>query len=215
MAQVRKNNTKEWFEAHKHEYEKEILEPGREFVIEMGEHLQALVPTINAIPKINGSLFRIYRDSRFHRVDPIKTHIGFVFWHGWGKRMQSSYFYMHFDADSLLFASGMRRFKPEMLATYRDYIKDDKNREALHNILEALKAKGYQLPEQRYVRYPRGFNAEMPHAYLSLFNCMYAFTTQKAEKEFFTEALPAKAYDIYEDMFDLQQWVYEMTLTVE
>lgn len=39
-----------------------VLEPSRAFVEEMGEHLMALVPTINAVPKVNGSLFRIYRD---------------------------------------------------------------------------------------------------------------------------------------------------------
>ena len=213
LKQVRTHNTKEWFEAHRHTYENAILEPSREFVVEMGEHLQALVPTINALPRVNGSLFRIYRDSRFHRVDPIKEHIGFVFWQGRGKRMQSSYFYMHFDADTLLFAAGMRRFKPPMLATYRDYLKKERHRESLHAILENLKARGYALPEPRYKRYPRGFNAEISHAYLALFDAMYAFTRRPAEGAFFTGELPAVAYDIFEGMFELQQWVYEMTLS--
>ncbi len=207
LSEIRTNNNKEWFETQRSVYEKEILEPSRKFVVEMGEHLQALVPTINAEPRVNGSLFRIYRDSRFHRVDPIKTHIGFVFWQGGGKRMQSSYYYMHFDADTLFFAAGMRRFKPPMLAAYRDYIKNEQHREALHRILETLKVNGYQIPEMRYKRYPRGFNAEMPHAYLSLFDSMYAFTTRKPDKAFFNDQLPVMAYDIYEEMFALQQWV--------
>ena len=215
MRQLHSHNTKEWFEAHRHEYESAILEPSRAFAVEMGEHLQALVPTINAVPKVNGSLFRIYRDSRFHRNDPLKEHIGFVFWQGRGKRMQSSYFYMHFEPDTLLFAAGMRRFKPEMLAAYRDTIKNERRREALHDILEGLKARGYSLPEPRYKRYPRGFTAEMPYAYLALFDAMYAYTTRPADGAFFTEALPVMAYDIFEGMFELQQWVYEMTLRTE
>lgn len=215
LAEVKNNNTKEWFEARRSTYDQEILEPSRAFVVEMGEHLQALVPTINADPRINGSLFRIYRDSRYHPTEPIKQNIGFVFWQGRGKRMQSSYFYMHFNTETVLFAAGMRRFKPFMLAAYRDYLKSAGRRESLHAILEALKAKGYSLPEPRYKRYPRGFNADMPHAYLSLFDCMYAYTTRRPENEFFTERLPVVAYDLYEDMLDLQQWMYEMTLTAE
>ena len=215
LSALRRHNSKEWFEAHRTEYERAILEPGRAFVVEMGEHLQALVPTINAVPKVNGSLFRIYRDSRFHRVDPIKEHIGFVFWQGRGKRMQSSYFYLHFDPDTLLFAAGMRRFKPEMLAAYRDYIRNEEHRASLHKILETLKEHGYSLPEPRYKRYPRGFNADMPHAYLALFDAMYAYTTRRPEKAFFSAELPVMAYDIFEGMFALQQWVYEMTLTAE
>ncbi len=57
------NNSKEWLDTHKEEYEKYILSPNKAYVEEMGEHLQILVPSINAIPKINKSLFRIYRDA--------------------------------------------------------------------------------------------------------------------------------------------------------
>jgi uncharacterized protein (TIGR02453 family) len=213
LKAVAANNNKEWFDAHKHEYTTLILEPSRAFVVEMGEHLQALVPTVNAVPKVNGSLFRIYRDSRFHRSDPIKDHIGIIFWQGNGPRMASSSFYMHFDAQTLFFAVGIRKFKPEMLAAYRDYIKEAKHRESLHMILETLKSKGYRLPEPRYKRYPKGFNADIPHACLSLFDAMYAYTVMKPEKAFFTADLPMMAYTIYEELFDLQQWVYEMTLT--
>jgi uncharacterized protein (TIGR02453 family) len=210
MAGLRKHGTKAWFEARKEVYRRSILEPSRAFVVEMGEHLQALVPGIHAVPKVNGSLFRIYRDSRFHR-DEMKDHIGFVFWQGSGKRMQSASFYFHFDAETLFFAAGIRRFKPELLAVYRDTIRDEKSRASLHAILETLRAKGYDLPQPRYKRYPRGFHAGMPHAYLALFDSMYAYTERTPDRAFFTEALPAMAYDIYEEMYALQQWVYDMT----
>ena len=64
LKAIKKNNNKEWFEAHRSEYEELILNPSRAFVSEMGEHLQALEPTINFSPKINKSLYRIYRDTR-------------------------------------------------------------------------------------------------------------------------------------------------------
>jgi uncharacterized protein (TIGR02453 family) len=214
LARLEKNNNKEWFEAHRHEYSEYILEPCREYVVEMGEHLQALVPTINAIPKINGSLFKIYRDSRFHaRVNPIKTRIGVIFWQGGGRRMASSSFYMHFSTKELFLAVGIRSFKPDMLKCYREYIKKQSHRESLHVIVQNLIKKGYSIPQAHYKRYPKGFSEEMDYAYLSLHNSMYAFKELKPDGVFLSAKFPEYAYDIYEDMFDMQQWVYEMTLT--
>ena len=205
------NNSKEWLDAHKDEYEKYILAPNRAYVKEMGEHLQILVPNIHAIPKINKSLFRIYRDARFHRLDPIKERIGLIFWQGDTHRMQSSSFYMHYDPFEIFVAAGIRRFKPPLLATYRAYIKNDAKRENLHHILEALKKKGYSIPEPQYKRYPEGLDKEDPYAYLYLYGAMYAYTTFPPDDIFHSEALIARNFKIYEDMFDLHQWVYELT----
>ncbi len=216
LKRLESNNNKEWFEAHRDEYKEFILEPCRRFTIEMGEHLQALVPTINAIAKINGSLFKIYRDSRFHaRVNPIKTRIGVIFWQGSGKRMASSSFYMHYSTKELFLAVGIRSFKPNMLKCYREYIKVDTHREALHVIVEKLIDMGYKIPQPHYKRYPKGFDEQMSHAYLSKYNSMYAYKELKPDKTFFREDFVNVAYDIYEDMFELQQWVYEMTLTLK
>jgi len=84
LDQIIVNNSKEWLDAHKEEYERFIVTPNKAYVEEMGEHLQILVPTINAVPKTNKSLFRIYRDARFHLNDPIKTRIGIIIWQGGG-----------------------------------------------------------------------------------------------------------------------------------
>ena len=216
LKTIRENNTKEWFEAHRHEYEALILEPSRAFVIEMGEHLQALVPTVNAIPKINGSLFRIYRDIRFSKdKTPIKSRIGVIFWQGTGKRMQSSGFYLHFSPDELFFAVGIRSFSQEMRNHYRDYIKIAQNRKNLYDILHALEQKGYSLPQTHYKRFPKGFSKDDPYADLALLNGVYAFKMFQPEDYLFSEDLMHKAYALYEAMFDLQQWVYEMTLTFD
>ncbi len=214
LKTLRKNNNKEWFDAHRHEYESLLLEPSRSFVVEMGEHLQALVPTINAIPKINGSLFRIYRDIRFSKdKTPIKSRIGVIFWQGSGKRMQSSSFYLHFSPDELFFAVGIRNFSQSMRDTYREYIKVEQHRKDLHEILTSLTEKGYLVPDTQYKRYPKGFSAEIPFSELSLLGGIYAFKVFKPEEYLFSEDLTHKAYEVYEDMFDLQQWVFEMTLT--
>jgi len=95
--QLKKNNTREWFEEHRGDYDEFVLDPAREFVIAMGEKLRKIAPAVNAIPKINQSLFKINRDVRFSKdKSPYKTNMGIWFWEGRGKRMESSGFYFHF-----------------------------------------------------------------------------------------------------------------------
>ena len=213
LKSIEQNNTKEWFEAHKDGYTRYILEPSRAFVEEMGEHLQALVPTINAVAKINHSLFRIYRDTRFSKnKTPIKTKIGIIFWQGSDIRMQSSCFYLHFSPKELLVASGIRTFDPDLLAAYRDYIKVDKNRETLHNILEKLKTDGYTVEEPQYKRLPNGFSKEMSLEYLARMKAVAVYHTEKASLISDKKLIP-ELYRHYENFLPLQQWLYAMSLT--
>ncbi len=219
LDSIRKNNNKEWFEAHRSEYDELILNPSRAFVVEMGEHLQALEPTINAEPKINKSLYRIYRDTRRMGAnkEPIKYRIGFIFWQGNNKRMQSSSFYLHFSPDELLVATGVRWFEKPMLDAFREYIKDDNKRKELWDILVQIKGlgKSYTHLEKGYKRYPRGFNAEMSNAELSLYKGMATFKVLNPNLITDGEKLVTELYKIYEDMLPLQQYMYEVSLRVK
>jgi uncharacterized protein (TIGR02453 family) len=219
LQAIKDNNNKEWFEAHKDEYEKLILNPSRDFVAEMGEHLQALEPTINAEPKINKSLYRIYRDTRRMGANktPIKHRIGIIFWQGRTKRMQSSAFYLHFSPDELMVAVGVRWFEKPMLDAFREYIKDDRKRVEIDNVLKSIKAKGkgYTHLEKGYKRYPKGFSAEMPSADLSLYKGMATFKVLDPHLIEKGQELIDTLYEIYEDMLPLQQIMYEVSLRVK
>ncbi len=206
------HNDKVWFEAHKERYLRDILAPSKAFVEAMGEHLQILVPSIHATPKVNHSLFRIYRDARLHPTRPIKERIGVIFWQGGGHRMNSSSFYMHFDTHEVLVAAGIRAFKPPMMATYRDYIQHPTHREELHAILEALQVKGYTLPTARYKRIPRECNDDLPYPELTKLGGVFVATTFPIDAVFHSEALIDRLFKHYETLLPLQQWVYTMTL---
>ena len=215
LADIRENNNKEWFENNRYRYDDFILNPSRAFVEELGEHLQALVPNIKAIPKINSSLFRIFRDVRLSKdKTPLKSRIGIVFWRGSGKRLQSASFYLHFSPDALLFASGIRGFSKDSLAGYREYIKDERHAKELETIMIALKEKGYAFPEAHYKRYPRGFDKTMPYAHLSLYASMFAYKTVAPEM-IYHDRLIEDAYGVYADLLPLFEWIYAMSLTFE
>jgi len=217
LDSIRKNNNKEWFEAHRSEYESCILEPSRAFISEFGEHLQALEPTINFSPKINKSLFRIYRDTRRMGAIkvPLKHRIGIIFWQGNGSRMQTSSFYLHFSPDELFVAVGVRWFEKPMLDAYREYIKDDKRRIELDKLLKKLDSKGYKTIEKGYKRFPRGFTKEMKSAELSLYKGMATYKILEPKLIENGDKLIDTLYKIYEEMLPLQQVVYEISLRVK
>ncbi|QOY55679.1 DUF2461 domain-containing protein [Candidatus Sulfurimonas marisnigri] len=217
LRAIRSNNNKEWFEAHRTEYDNYILTPSRSFVEEFGEHLMALEPTINFSPKINKSLFRIYRDTRRMGAnkEPLKHRIGIIFWQGNGSRMQTSSFYMHFSPDELFVSVGVRWFEKPMLDAYREYIKDSRKRETLNRLLHSLMDKGYSVIEKGYKRYPSGINKEMMYSHLFLYKGMATYKIIEPNLIENGEKLIETLYKIYEDMLPLQQIVYEISLRVK
>ncbi|MCF6172473.1 MAG: DUF2461 domain-containing protein [Campylobacteraceae bacterium] len=211
LKELKQNNSKEWFELHRYVWEQNILKPNISFIKDMGETLQILVPTINALPKVGGSLFRIYRDTRFSKdKTPMKSKIGLLFWQGKSHRMQSSSFYMHYDENEYFVASGIRNFKPPLLKAYRQYIQNEKHAKSLHLILKDLSSKGYNLPEPKYKRIPRDLDIHSDFAYLSLFGALFAYKNFKIADMFYKQELLDRLFNIYNDMLNLQKWVYDM-----
>lgn len=104
-----------------------------------------------------------------------------------------------------------------MLDAFREYIKDDKKRKELQNILTNIKEKnkGYTYLEKGYKRYPKGFNADMSNADLSLYKGMATFKTLDPHIIEDGAKLIEKLYEIYEDMLPLQQFMYEVSLRVK
>lgn len=213
LKELKNNNSKEWFETNRHIWQKYILEPNIEYIEEMGETLLILSPSINAKPKVSGSLFKIYRDIRFSKdKTPMKSKIGLLFWKGSSHRMQSSSFYMHYDKDSYFIATGIRGFKPPLLKAYREYIKNELNAKALDEILTELKSKGIDIVEPHYKKYPKGFDKESKYAYLSLYNSMYAYENHPLDETFFSLAIVDKNFEFYQTTQKLFDWIYELTL---
>ncbi len=215
LKDIRKNNNKEWFEANRDVYERTILNPSKAFVVEMGEHLMALEPSVDADPKINRSLFKMYRDVRRmgENKEPMKSKIGIIFPQGgWsGCRLQKSSFYLHFSPDELFVAVGVRWFNKPMLDAYREYIRDDKNRVDLGRVLEKLNSLGYGTMGQEYKKYPKGFSADMQSVELSLHKGMATYKVLEPHIIEDGDLLIDALYKIYEDMLPLQQIMYKVS----
>ena len=87
LRDLEANNERSWFEANKERYNAEVRDPMLDFIGAFAGPLRGISPHFVADPRPNGgSLFRIYRDTRFSRdKTPCKTNVGAHFRHAAGK----------------------------------------------------------------------------------------------------------------------------------
>ena len=77
LADLKRNNDRDWFAKNKGRYEKALLQPSIRFIRDAGKALKTISPYIVADPKpFGGSLFRIYRDIRFSKDKPLQDECG-------------------------------------------------------------------------------------------------------------------------------------------
>jgi uncharacterized protein (TIGR02453 family) len=107
LSDLRDHNDREWFAANKERYEQEVLEPALAFVEDFEPYLRAISPYFRAdARRVGGSLFRIYRDTRFSKdKSPYKTMVGIYFKHEQAKDVLTPGFYLHL-APGEVFAGG-------------------------------------------------------------------------------------------------------------
>ena len=207
LAELRANNHRAWFNAHRAKYETLLLEPARDFVEAVGEELRPFVPEVGADPRVNGSIFRIARDTRFAKDKrPYKDHLDLWFWVGDRKRGPG--FWFRLAPEELILGGGMHHFDPAQLEQYRTSVVEQERGGALRDEVERLGAAGYELGGHRYKRTPRGFEAPEDRAPLLLHEGIFAWVQfSPVPEEVFTPSFPRFAADRYRPLAPLVDWL--------
>lgn len=119
LNRLAQNNDRAWFQAHKTEFEEAVINPALDFIEAMATPLSRISPHFLCIPKrVGGSLFRIYRDTRFsHDKRPFKTNIGIHFRHEADFDVHAPGYYFHIGVDECFLACGV--WHPERSALNR------------------------------------------------------------------------------------------------
>jgi len=158
------NNNRDWFNANKPRYIESVVNPISEFIVCMAPSLADISSHYIADPRPHGgSMFRIYRDTRFSKEkNPYKTHAGVQFRHEAGKDAHAPGFYVHLVRDGLFFGGGIWQPPAPQLNLIRDYIAD--NSRSWARITNATKVKEVGgIKGDSLMRPPSGFDAEHVH----------------------------------------------------
>ena len=103
-----RNNDREWFQAHKADYDAHVREPFQRLLTDLQPVLAGVSEHYRSEPKgVGGSLFRIHRDTRFaNDKTPYKTWQGARLFHERGRQVEAPSFYLHLQPGNCFVGAG-------------------------------------------------------------------------------------------------------------
>ena len=161
LAELRENNDRDWFEAHKATYRKALREPLVELVLQVGDELEKLAPGFQTDPK--KCIYRIHRDIRFSpNKQPYKTHFAASFSSKALEKHAGAAFYFHASSEELLVGGGVYMPGSKELLAIRRKLQAETDR--YRSIIGARTFKQYfgEPVGEKLKRPPKGFDADDP-----------------------------------------------------
>lgn len=158
LSRLKKNNNREWFQAHKHDYEQahqEMISFADQLIAEMNVH------DVIETPSGKKSLFRIYRDVRFGKdKTPYKTH-----WAGFMRRAGADRrggYYYRIGIDGAEVMGGFFNPNAQDLLHIRQHLEQDAD--ILRSVIDSKKFKSFfgELLGDQLKTAPRGFEKDHP-----------------------------------------------------
>jgi uncharacterized protein (TIGR02453 family) len=156
LRRLKRNNRREWFTAHRDEYEEHVRAPMIAVIERLALDFKSFAPGLVADPRT--SMYRIYRDIRFSEDKrPYKTHVAASFRHRDLPKHEGAGLYLHASPDDVWVGGGMYAPQTPQLQAVREHIAVNSRR--LRSIVSApgfRRAVG-SLDGERLQRVPRGF----------------------------------------------------------
>jgi uncharacterized protein (TIGR02453 family) len=163
LRELESHNERDWFNANKWRYERDVVTPSLAFISAVAEPLADIAPRFAALPlRSGGSLMRIYRDTRFSRDKrPYKTNVGIQFRHEQGKDVHAPGYYFHIDSMETFVGVGAWRPATPALTAIREHIDAFQDQWIEARDAPAF-ASRFALSGESLLRPPRGYGGQHP-----------------------------------------------------
>lgn len=159
LRALERNNNRDWFHAHKDDYERHVREPFLQLIADLQAPLAKLSTHYRADPrKSGGSLYRIHRDTRYsYNKSPYKSWQGSRFFHERRREIQAPGFYLHIEPGECFAGGGLWHPEPDALKNIREFLVDNPTAWK-----QATRSKAFreqlQLGGESLIRPPRGYD---------------------------------------------------------
>src|SRR4051812_31933976 len=207
------DNSREYFDVHRDTYQSALLQPAKDFVVALGAELHARVsPGIRAEPRVNGSILRINRDTRFSTdKSPYKEHLDVWFWEGEGPSRERPGYFLRLRPAGVTVGAGVHRFDRPLLEAYREAVTAERTGRGLEDaIARATALEGVVAGGKAYKRVPRGLPADHPRADLLRHGALYVAGDWALPAEASSAAFAAWAAERLERMAPVERWLTKL-----
>lgn len=161
LRKLKRNNRREWFEAHRDVYERELKQPMLALIERVTRGMEDYAPDHLRPPQ--KCMLRIYRDTRFSAdKTPYKTHVAAWWTRNGLEKTSGGGYYLHISAEELILAAGVYMPPKEQLFAIRTYLLEHYAK--FQRLFEdkKLRAKMTTHDPQSLTRPPKGFPTEHP-----------------------------------------------------
>ncbi|MEM8592081.1 MAG: TIGR02453 family protein [Pseudomonadota bacterium] len=155
LTDLARNNSRDWFTAHKADYDDKLKAPALQLLDEMTGPLGRLSGVA-----IDTKLFRPHRDVRFSKdKTPYNTHLHLAWMPAYSGPAKPAYFF-GVSPDYITIGAGQMDFDKPAMAAWRNRV--DTNGTPVAEIMNALTSSGYRISEPAYKRVPAPYARDHP-----------------------------------------------------
>ena len=206
LTDLRKNNTREWFDANRQQYEKSK----DQMLFLTGVMIQEIRKFDPVIPPMSPKecLFRIFRDIRFSNdKTPYKTHMGSYIAAG-GRKSSRAGYYLHIEPGNSLISGGVWCPDTNPLRAIRLEIHDnpDEFRKILND--EGFRKYFKEVEGEKLKTAPKGFDKDFKDIDLLRFKS-YAFSYPLSDKQILSESFIDDAIRICRELYKVNRFINE------
>lgn len=159
LRKLKRNNRREWFEARRDVYERELKLPTLALIERVTHGMEEYAPDHLRPPQ--KIMLRVYRDTRFSAdKTPYKTHVAAWWTRNGLEKTSGGGYYLQVSATELVLAAGVYMPPKEQLFAIRNFLLE--NHAEFRRLIEnkKLRAKMELHDPQSLTRPPKGFPAE-------------------------------------------------------
>ncbi len=163
LRELKANNERPWFNENKARYERHVKEASLRFIRDFAPHLRKVSRHFVADPSpVGGSLFRIYRDTRFAKdKSPYKTYVGIRFMHESAGDVHAPTYYLGISDGEVFAGCGIWRPDSGALRKIREAIVADPTKWKRAKNAKRFR-ESWTLAGESLKTAPRGFDPEHP-----------------------------------------------------
>jgi len=153
LRELKANNNKAWFQAHRADYEEYVLGPLRDLVTDLGDCMLDIDSRFEITPAVNKTISRIYRDTRFSKdKSPFRSTVWITFKNrnkDWTTHVCGYFFEL--SVNSYRYGMGFYNAAPAIMSRFREMI-DENPKEFLKAISFFAKQRTFVLEGEQYKR---------------------------------------------------------------